>query len=70
MAEININKIKYISKHINIIDKENKIYICKLLLTYNVILYQNNNGVYCKFNDINELLIDIIYKHLLKLFER
>jgi len=70
MADININKIKYISKYINIIDKENKIHICKLLLTYNVVLYQNNNGVYCKFNDINEILIDIIYKYLLKLFEK
>tara|TARA_Y100000389_G_scaffold202277_1_gene247125 strand:- start:188 stop:391 length:204 start_codon:yes stop_codon:yes gene_type:complete len=67
---MNTNKIKYISKHINIIDREKKVYICKILLAYNVTLYQNNNGAYCNYDDLNDVLIDIIHDYLIKIFEK
>lgn len=67
---MNQEKIIFISKNINIIDKEKKEYICKILLAYGINLYQNNNGVYCNYSDLNEVIIDIIYDYLNKLFEK
>tara|TARA_Y100000389_G_scaffold147709_2_gene146659 strand:- start:14305 stop:14508 length:204 start_codon:yes stop_codon:yes gene_type:complete len=63
-------KISYVSKNINIIDKEKKEHICKILLTYNVNLTQNNNGVYCYYSDLNPDILDIIYNYIMKALEK
>lgn len=63
-------KISYVSKNINIIDKEKKEHICKILLTYNVNLTQNNNGVYCYYSDLNPDILDIIYNYIMKVLEK
>ena len=63
-------KISFITKNINMVDKEKKEHICKILLTYNINLVQSNNGVYCYFCDLNNDTIDIIYHYLMKAFEK
>jgi hypothetical protein len=63
-------KISYVSKNINIIDKEKKEHICKILLTYNINLTQNNNGVYCYYSDLNQDILDIIYNYIMKALEK
>ena len=59
-------KIQYISKNINIIDKDEKEHICKILLTYGITLHQSNNGVYCSYSDLNEELVNMTYDYLSK----
>ena len=63
-------KISFITKNINMVDKEKKEHICKILLTYNINLVQSNNGVYCYYCDLNSDIIDIIYNYLMKAFEK
>lgn len=63
-------KIAFVSKNINIIDKEKREHVCKILLTYNVNLTQNNNGVYCYFADLNSDILDIIYNYVVKTLEK
>lgn len=63
-------KISFITKNINMVDKEKKEHICKILLTYNVNLVQSNNGVFCYYSDLNIDVINIIYNYLIKAFEK
>ena len=63
-------KISYVSKNINIIDKDKKEHICKILLTYNINLVQSNNGVYCYYDELNSDILDIIYNYITKLLEK
>ena len=41
-----------------------------MLLTYNVNVNQNNNGVYCYYNDINPELFDMIYNYIIKVLDK
>ncbi len=68
--ELDTKKITFISKNINIMDKKKKEYICKILLTYNINLIQNNNGVYCYYSDLNSDVLNIIYNYMVKTLEK
>jgi hypothetical protein len=63
-------KISFIAKNINMVDKEKREHICKILLTYNINLVQSNNGVFCYYCDLNDDIINIIYNYLMKAFEK
>ena len=65
-----LEKIQYISKNINIIDKDKKEHVCKILLAYGITLYQNNNGVYCNYSDLIDVIINVIHDYLIKIFEK
>ena len=48
-------------RKVNILDMDHKHQLCKLLLTMGVDLKQNDNGVYCRFDVMEEKLLQLIY---------
>ena len=59
-----IDKLKFIDKYINLLDIDKKEYICKILITYNIMIYQSNNGIYCNNKDLNNDIINKIYDYI------
>ncbi len=52
---------EFIVRKVNILDMDNKSQLCKLLLTMGVDLKQNDNGVYCRFDEMEDRLVRLIY---------
>ena len=57
-------KIEYIARKINILDLHEKEHVCKILLAHEIDVKQNNNGVYCKFDELSNELIDVIHEYI------
>ena len=38
--------------------------MCKILLAHEIDVRQNNNGVYCKFDELSNELIDVIHEYI------
>ena len=62
---IKIEKRRQILKGIQTLDLDKKEHICKILLTYEVNVKQNNNGAYCQFDQISDELLEIIYQYII-----
>jgi hypothetical protein len=43
---------------------DQKMQICKTLLTFGIYPRQSNNGVYCEFSELSDELLDVIYDHI------
>ena len=52
---------EFVVRKVNILDMTNKSQLCKILLTMGVDVKQNSNGVYCRFDDVEDRLVIIIY---------
>ena len=59
------HKIEFICRKINILDMDKREHICKILLAYEVIPKQTNNGVWCRIEELNAEIIDTIYDYLI-----
>jgi hypothetical protein len=57
-------KIEYIARKINILDLHEKEHVCKILLAHEIDVKQNNNGVYCRFDELSNELIDVIHEYI------
>jgi hypothetical protein len=58
------SKIEYVSNNVNMLNLDQKMQICKTLLTFGIYPRQTNNGVYCEFSELSDELLDVIYNHL------
>ena len=59
------NKIEMIVRTINILDLSKREHLVKMLLAYEVVPKQTNNGVYCMTEQLSDEVIDVIYDYLL-----
>ena len=59
------NKIEMIVRKINILDLSKREHLVKMLLAYEVVPKQTNNGVYCMTEQLSDEVIDVIYDYLL-----
>jgi hypothetical protein len=58
-------KIEMIVRKINILDLSKREHLVKMLLAYEVVPKQTNNGVYCMTEQLSDEVIDVIYDYLL-----
>ena len=58
------DKIEFIVRKINILDIDKKEHVCKILLAYEVIPKQTNNGAWCRIEDLSDEVIDVIYDYV------
>ena len=58
------HKVEFIVKKINILDMDKREHICKILLAYEVIPRQTNNGAWCRIEELNAEIIDTIYDYI------
>ena len=58
------HKIGFICRKINILDFDKREHSCKILLAYEVIPKQTNNGAWCRIDELSNELIDTIYDYL------
>jgi|TARA_B110000263_G_scaffold245058_2_gene254048 hypothetical protein len=63
-------KLEFIDKYINYLDIDKKEYICKILIHHNIPIYQNNNGVYCNYNNLNNDIIIKMYDYIQYLVQK
>ena len=61
---IDKTKIEFISRRINILDFHEREHICKILLAHEIYLRQCDNGAYCRFDELNNELIDVIHAYI------
>ena len=59
------NKIEMIVRKINILDLCKREHLVKMLLAYEVVPKQTNNGVYCMTEQLSDEAVDVIYDYLL-----
>jgi hypothetical protein len=59
------NKIEMIVRTINILDLSKREHLVKMLLAYEVVPKQTNNGVYCMTEQLSDEVVDVIYDYLL-----
>jgi hypothetical protein len=59
------SKIEYVSNNVNMLNLDQKMQICKTLLTFGIYPRQTNNGVYCEFSELSDELLDVIYNYLI-----
>ena len=59
------NKIEMIVRKVNILDLSKREHLVKMLLAYEVVPKQTNNGVYCMTEQLSDEVIDVIYDYLL-----
>ena len=57
-------KIEFIARKVNVLDIYQKEHVCKILLAYEINLKQNNNGAYCKVDELSNELIDTIHEYI------
>ena len=58
------DKIEFICRKINILDIDKREHICKILLAYEVIPKQTNNGAWCRTEELSKELVDTVYDYL------
>ena len=59
------DKIEMIVRKINILDLCKREHVVKLLLAYEVVPKQTNNGVYCMTEQLSDEVVYMIYDYLL-----
>ena len=59
------NKIEIIVRKINILDLTKREHVVKMLLAYEVVPKQTNNGVYCMTEQLSDEVVDMLYDYLL-----
>ena len=59
------DRIEMIVRKINILDLCKREHLVKMLLAYEVVPKQTNNGVYCVTEQLSDEVIDVIYDYLL-----
>ena len=59
------NKIEMIVRKINILDLTKREHVVKMLLAYEVVPKQTNNGVYCMTEQLSDEVVDMLYDYLL-----
>jgi predicted transcriptional regulator len=59
------DKIEMIVRKVNILDLSKREHLVKMLLAYEVVPKQTNNGVYCMTDQLSDEVIDVIYDYLL-----
>ena len=59
------DKIEMIVRKINILDLSKREHLVKMLLAYEVVPKQTNNGVYCMTEQLSDEVIDVVYDYLL-----
>ena len=59
------DKIDMIVRKINILDLCKREHAVKMLLAYEVVPKQTDNGVYCVTEQLSDEVIDVIYDYLL-----
>ena len=59
------DKIEMIVRKINILDLCKREHAVKMLLAYEVVPKQIDNGVYCMTEQLSDAVIDVVYDYLL-----
>ena len=59
------DKIEMIVRKVNILDLSKREHLVKMLLAYEVVPKQTNNGVYYMTEQLSDEVIDVIYDYLL-----
>jgi len=59
------DKIEMIVRKVNILDLSKREHLVKMLLAYEVVPKQTNNGVYCMTEQLSDEIVDVIYDYLL-----
>ena len=62
-------KIEFIARKVNILDIHEKEHVCKILLAHEIDMKQNNNGVYCRFDELSNELIDVIHEYIVTILK-
>ena len=59
------DKIEMIVRKVNILDLSKREHLVKMLLAYEVVPKQTNNGVYYMTEQLSDEVVDVIYDYLL-----
>jgi hypothetical protein len=59
------DKIEMIVRKINVLGLCKREHVVKMLLAYEVIPKQTNNGVYCMTEQLSDEVVDMLYDYLL-----
>ena len=58
------HQIEFICRKINILDLNKREHVYNILLAYEVIPKQTNNGVWCRIDELNAEIIDTLYDYV------
>ena len=59
------DRVELIVRKINILDMCKREHIVKMLLAYEVVPKQTDNGVYCIVEQLSDEIIEVVYDYLL-----
>ena len=59
------DRIELIVRKINVLDMCKREHVVKMLLAYEVVPKQTNNGVYCIVEQLSDEVIEVVYDYLL-----
>ena len=59
------DRVELIVRKINILDMCKREHVVKMLLAYEVVPKQTNNGVYCIVEQLSDEVIEVVYDYLL-----
>ena len=59
------DRIELIVRKINVLDLCKREHVVKMLLAYEVVPKQTNNGVYCIVEQLSDEVIEVVYDYLL-----
>ena len=59
------DRIELIVRKINVLDMCKREHIVKMLLAYEVVPKQTNNGVYCIVEQLSDEVLEVVYDYLL-----
>ena len=62
-------KIGYIARKVNILNFHEREHVCKILPAHEINVKQNNNGVYCRFDELSNERIDVIHECIVTTLE-
>ena len=59
------DRVELIVRKINILDMCKREHVVKMLLAYEVVPKQTDNGVYCIVEQLSDEIIEVVYDYLL-----
>ena len=59
------DRVELIARKINVLDMCKREHVVKMLLAYEVVPKQTNNGVYCIVEQLSNEVIEVVYDYLL-----
>ena len=59
------DRVELIVRKINVLDICKREHVVKMLLAYEVVPKQTNNGVYCVVEQLSDEIIEVVYDYLL-----